>query len=539
MTVTPVHDAMRVPRHDQLPAGGAGRDAPGRDADAFAEEVIQAGAAVRLAALLAAPPAGIPYHLPGRNGVAVVAVPSTSLTEEEVTGLLRFRFAQYLDIGFVDRRLACAQDMRGEPPGVVAPGDVHVVAGVPATGEILCYAVIEQPPPAPAECRLRSGERALFPVEQVHGAGVFNRLPILPDLAVGKVRELGRFVRNQRPAADGELAIRAVVEACVALYRLMTGPLRLDVDAIVGDLEEHVAKQNMDFFHIPSVVVHGTVPYASSASYLYPRYRLHAVYPFACLTSDMTTALPRLHAIEQALAQPAKHGLLALLQLRSQHGGAASMLHQQDDTGRSDELSLPQQQTSMQTRGLLLEQGAWLRAAPSFAGLSVAEAALLASLLQRVQVRSGQLVIRQGDAAEALFIVERGQATIELADDTGASRPVGSVGPGDCCGHVAVLDGAEHPANVIASTDMTLLRLSKAAHDTHLTRLPDVGERLRSDALRQLAEIDRRRRSRPARPASPPGGASGCGEDCGCASPAQPDVAATEHSGGTQPGATA
>jgi hypothetical protein len=70
-----------------------------------------------------------------------------------VAGLLRFRLAQYLDIGFVDRQVACARRMRSEPPSAVAPGDVHVIAGVPGTGEILCYAVIEQPPLAPPGCR--------------------------------------------------------------------------------------------------------------------------------------------------------------------------------------------------------------------------------------------------------------------------------------------------------------------------------------------------------------------------------------------------
>jgi CRP-like cAMP-binding protein len=191
----------------------------------------------------------------------------------------------------------------------------------------------------------------------------------------------------------------------------------------------------------------------------------------------------------------------------------------------------------MDARSLLLEQGARLRQMPAFAGLSVAEAALLATLLQRIQVPSGQVITRQGDAAEALYIVESGEATVELADDAGESRPVGSVGPGQCCGHVAVLGGAENPADVIARTDMTLLRLSKAAHDTYLARLPEVGERLRRDALRRLAEIDHYRRSRPGRPAAAPG-ECGCGQDCSCPQPGHASAAPAPYSGGAQPAAT-
>ncbi len=157
--------------------------------------------------------------------------------------------------------------MRTEPASVVAPGDIHLIAEVPVTGEVLCYAVLEQPPATSEGCRLRSPDRPLYPVERVHGAGLYQRLPILPDLPAAKARELGRFVKNQHPAAGGDLAVRAVVELGAAVFRLAAGPLRLSLDAVIGDLEEHLAKQNLDFFHIPSVAIHGTVPYQPSASY--------------------------------------------------------------------------------------------------------------------------------------------------------------------------------------------------------------------------------------------------------------------------------
>jgi CRP-like cAMP-binding protein len=530
----PVAAPIPIPQHT-VACGDASADAA---ADAFAEQVIEAGGSMRLRALLATSRPEALYYLPDRHGISVVAVPSTGLTAHEIASLLTFRFAQYLDIGFVDRGIACAQDMRGEPAGVVAPGDVHVVAGVPATGEILGYAVIEQSPLAAAGCRLRSGERDLFPVERVHGAGVFDRLPILPDLAVSKVRELGRFVRNHRPVAGRDLAIRAMVETGVAVYRLMTGPLRLQVDAVVGDLEEHVAKHNLDFFHIPSVVVHGTVPYASRESHLGPRYQLHTVYPFACLTSDIETAVPRLVSVEQALAKPGNRGLLALLRLRGQPSAAVSMLRRRDGIDQLDEMNLPQRQTSMAQRSLLLEQGQWLRQIPPFAGLSVSEAAMLCALMRRVEVPAGHVIARQGETAHALFVIERGDARIELADQGATVDPVATVGPGHCFGHFGVLAGAEHPANIVASTDMTLLRLSKADHDTYLAQLPGVDKRLGKDALRQLAELDRHRRLHPARPASPTGDGCGCGDTCECQGHDHPSASDTNHDGG-QPTVTA
>jgi hypothetical protein len=86
------------------------------DSDSFAQEVILAGTRVRLRSLLSAPPTGALYHQPDRHGVAVVAVRAANLTAEDTAGLLRFRFAQYLDIGFVDRQLALTQVCAPSPP---------------------------------------------------------------------------------------------------------------------------------------------------------------------------------------------------------------------------------------------------------------------------------------------------------------------------------------------------------------------------------------------------------------------------------------
>jgi hypothetical protein len=498
--MTSTVDALALPKPDDPAAG-------------FCRDVVAAGAAVRLPALLRSPPPGTLYHQPDRHGVAVVAAPTTSLAPEVVAGLLRFRLAQYLDIGFIDRRLAHRERMRTEPASVVAPGDIHLIAGVPATGEVLCYAVLEQPPAAPPGCRLRSPERPLYPVERVHGAGLYQRLPILPDLPVAKVRELGRFVKNQHPVAARDLVARAVVELGAAVFRLAAGPLRLSLDAVIGDLEEHVAKQNLDFFHIPSVVIHGTVPYQPSASYLYPRYQLHTVHPFACLASDISTALPRLRAVDDALAKPGKLALLALLRLKAHRDQpAASMLYPGPDHHLLAELRLPQLDTGMQARSRLLDQGARLRQSELFAPLSVAEAAMLGTLMERLDVPAGHTIVAQGTPGDALYLVESGHARMEVLEG-GTTIEVGRVGAGECCGHLAVLADAEHCASVIATTDMTLLRLSKQAHDTYLAGLPDIDGRLSRHALRQWAEVDRRRRLHPA-PAADAG--CGCGDVCAC-----------------------
>jgi hypothetical protein len=60
---------------------------------------------------------------------------------------------------------------------------------------------------------------------------------------------------------------------------------------------------------------------------------------------------------------------------------------------------------------------------------------------------------------------------------------------------------------------MTVLRLSKQAHDTYLAGLPDIDERLSRHALRQWADLDRQRRLHPTT-ANTDG--CGCGPTCAC-----------------------
>jgi hypothetical protein len=494
------------------------RSSPARPMDdserAYFRQAMTAGAAVRLPTLLRTPPRGALYHRPDRHGVAVVAVPTTSLRGGDLDALLRFRFAQYLGIGFIDRRLAYTERMFSEPASVVFPGDLHLVAGVPATGEILCYAVLEQPPAAPDGTRLRTASRPLFPVEAVHGAGVYNRLPILPDLAVHKVRELGRFVKNQHPAASREQCARGVVELGAAVLRVIAGPLRFEVDAVIGDLEEHVAKLNLDFFHVPSVVLHGSVPYLPRASYLSPRYVRHAVHPFACLTGELAGALPRLAAVDAALHLPGKLALLALLRLKRRTAAPVPSMLRPDPHGAAlGQLTLAQTDTTMPDRGRLLRQADWLRRCEVFAPLSVAEAAMLCTLMEPVRIPAGRPVVRQGLPGDAWYLIESGQARVEFHDGAGAAVPVGTLEPGQCCGHLAVLTDSEHCASVVAATDMTVLRLSRQAHDTYLAGLPDVGDRLTRNALRQWAELNRFRQTRVTT-------TCGCGDGCGCGGPA-------------------
>ena len=240
------------------------------------------------------------------------------------------------------------------------------------------------------------------------------------------------------------------------------------------------------------------------------------MYPFACLASDISTALPRLHAIDQALAKPGKLALLALLRLKARSDGpAVSMLHPGPDNHLLAELRLPQLDTGMHARSQLLEQGARLRQCetvrPPLGGRG--RDAGHADGTHRGPRRAHP---RRPGRPRRRPLPHRGRPG--TAGGRRQRRPTGhgraGRAPASAAGTWPLLADAEHCASVVAVTDMTLLRLSKQAHDRYLAGLPDIDLRLSRDALRQWAELDRQRRLH--HPPATGEVGCGCGETCAC-----------------------
>jgi hypothetical protein len=463
------------------------------EAQAFARRLIDEAARERLPDLFGAAHPDALYSIPGRNGVTVLGLRTSSLTEPQLVKLMRFRLAQYLAINFIDWEMVYQARMEHEPLAHVKPGDIHFLAGAAETGEVLCYAVLREPPAAPPRTTLRDRDRPLFPVEKVHGWGVYNRLRVLPDLPVAKIRELGRFVKNQRLHTFDELAVRGPVEVVAAMFRTLVGPLHLDVEAIIGDLEEGVAKQNFEFFHVVMVVLHGTVPYEAEEAYLFPRYQYCTVYPFAVQAADVGgPMLGRLDAIERALDLPGKRGLLALFALKKEAASPRSGLEPAGGLAPLTDTPVPQKGVAMEARKQILSAGDWLRHTNLFAGLSVAEAAVLGTFMERQEVPAGTTVIRRGDVGDDLFVIESGQASVQVPGRDGQAQTVATLGPGDYFGEIALLTGGERTADVVAAGPLTVLRLTKDAYTRYLHHATEVEQRIAREGIRRTHETTRR-----------------------------------------------
>ena len=459
----------------------------------YVNNLVDSAAEIRMPELLEIDDPAVVYRLENRNGVGAVLLPTTLLSEEQITKLLTYRIAQYMAVNFVDTEAAFEQQLQHEPRSAIKDDDLHVIALSAETGEILCYATIEAPPVSEPGVTLRDRERPLFPVERVHGWGIYNRLRILPDLQVAKFRELGRFVKNQRLSTFNELGARAAIEVGQALFRSLAGPLRNEVEAIIGDIEEGVAKQNLEFFHAPLVVIHGTIPYEAEASYFFPRYQFCTVYPFAALSSDVSRLmLSRLDRIEEALEEPGKRGMLALFALKREASSTPSGLEPPGGLGELTITRLGQEDQPMLKRQQLIAAGERLRQTDLFSGLSVSEAAILGTFMERTEVEEGEVIVRQDELSDSLYLIEAGEAEVQIRNEEGAQTTVARLGPGDFFGEIALLTGEPRIADVVASTPMALLQLTREAYTRYLGHAAEVEQNITRTALSRTRETARK-----------------------------------------------
>ena len=92
-----------------------------------------------------------------------------------------------------------------------------------------------------------------------------------------------------------------------------------------------------------------------------------------------------------------------------------------------------------------------------FSSLGPQELALVAGALKHKSVRAGEFLIRQGDAAKHLFIVEEGH--FRVFRDEAPEQTLAGVGRGEVVGETALLRGLPRNANVVAEVPSTVFVL--------------------------------------------------------------------------------
>lgn len=111
---------------------------------------------------------------------------------------------------------------------------------------------------------------------------------------------------------------------------------------------------------------------------------------------------------------------------------------------------------------LLQDEVTLLRGIPLFASIETMRLKLLAFTCDRVTFSAGQVLFRQGDAANATYVILSGRA--EILQTTGDSPlQIGEAGPRAVVGESALVSDRPRSQTLRAITEVETLRIS---HDT-------------------------------------------------------------------------
>lgn len=100
--------------------------------------------------------------------------------------------------------------------------------------------------------------------------------------------------------------------------------------------------------------------------------------------------------------------------------------------------------------------------APAFQRLPPTHLHLLFQRLQPVDVRAGDVVIREGDPGDYFYVVVEGSCVIEHRGGQPRALRLATYGPGDCFGEEALIAGLPRNASAVMQTDGRLMRLARA-----------------------------------------------------------------------------
>lgn len=122
-----------------------------------------------------------------------------------------------------------------------------------------------------------------------------------------------------------------------------------------------------------------------------------------------------------------------------------------------------------------------LRDVPLFGMCTDAELADIAALVDEVQLGAGTLLTREGTLGRECFVIVTGSVRVEMHGED-----LGTRGPGEVVGEMALLDSSPRAATVRAVTDVEALALDPRSFSELLTRHPSVGKRMLAAMAQRL-----------------------------------------------------
>jgi predicted acylesterase/phospholipase RssA/CRP-like cAMP-binding protein len=133
---------------------------------------------------------------------------------------------------------------------------------------------------------------------------------------------------------------------------------------------------------------------------------------------------------------------------------------------------------------------AFLDATELFGGLPADDLRDLAASLVEGELAAGEVLFREGDAPDALYLLRSGRLEVTLGGSAGrAERLVAHIDPGDVVGEAGLLSGEARSASVRAELASLVLRLGSADFERLIASHPSVRRLLARVVARRLPGI--------------------------------------------------
>ncbi|HFD12578.1 MAG TPA: Crp/Fnr family transcriptional regulator [Crenotrichaceae bacterium] len=130
-----------------------------------------------------------------------------------------------------------------------------------------------------------------------------------------------------------------------------------------------------------------------------------------------------------------------------------------------------------------------LQNVPIFSGLSND---CLASLAEHATTKTYQkhsIVINEGEAGDALYIIALGKVRICLTDEAGKEVCLGTESVGQYFGEYALLDGAPRSATVITESKSVFVVISRLEFENWLDEYPKAGIAIMKELVKKIRDL--------------------------------------------------
>lgn len=127
-----------------------------------------------------------------------------------------------------------------------------------------------------------------------------------------------------------------------------------------------------------------------------------------------------------------------------------------------------------------------LRRVPFFAEIEPAKLKLLAFMSERVGFDDGKIVCKQGDAADAAYLILEGQADIILEGAAAPPITVATLGANEIVGEVGLLCNVPRNATVRAKGRLVTLRISKDPFMRMVREFPNMAVSIMQELAHRL-----------------------------------------------------